>query len=135
MLEPRLSEADMADVIYLELPLPPSVNAAYRNVPGRGRAKTREYVSWLQHAALEVRRKATGTIEGSYAFHLKATRPDRRPRDLGNLEKCAHDLCVSMGLVEDDSLCRRILLEWSDDPPTKNATVKIWLVSTKEHIA
>lgn len=125
----------MAEVISLTLPLPPSVNAAYRNVAGRGRAKTRAYVDWLQHAALEVRRQAHGSIAGSYAFHLKATRPDRRPRDLGNLEKCAHDLCVSMGLVEDDSLCRRIILEWSDEAPTKNATVKIWLVSTKEHTA
>ena len=125
----------MAEVISLELPFPPSLNGAYRNVPGRGRAKTAAYVSWLQHAALEVRRQARGSISGGYAFHMKATRPDRLPRDLGNLEKLVSDLCVSMGLVEDDSLCRRILLEWSDDPPTKNATVRIWLVSTMEHIA
>lgn len=125
----------MAETISLVLPLPPSVNAAYRNVPGRGRAKTQAYVDWLQVAALEVRRQAKGSIVGNYAFHLKATRPDRRPRDLGNLEKCAHDLCVRMGLVEDDSLCRRIILEWADEPPTKDAKVKIWLVSTKEHSA
>jgi len=122
----------MAGVISLELPFPPSVNAAYRNVPGRGRAKTAAYVAWLQHAALEVRRQARGRLEGQYALHLRATRPDRRARDLGNLEKCVSDLCVSMGLIEDDSLCRRIMMEWSDDPPRKDATIKVWLISTKE---
>lgn len=125
----------MAEVISLDLPFPPSLNGAYRNVAGRGRVKTSQYINWLQHAALEVRRQARGRIEGSYAFHMKATRPDRRPRDLGNLEKVVSDLCVTMGLVDDDSLCRRILLEWSDDPPRKNATVKVWLVSTREHTA
>lgn len=125
----------MAEVISLDLPFPPSLNGAYRNVAGRGRVKTSQYINWLQHAAIEVRRQARGRIDGSYAFHMQARRPDRRARDLGNIEKCAHDLCVRMGLVEDDSLCRRILLEWTDEAPTKNATVKIWLVSTKEHTA
>lgn len=125
----------MTGVISLELPFPVSLNGAYRNVAGRGRVKTQAYIAWLQHAALEVRRQARGRIEGSYALHMRATRPDRRARDLGNLEKTVSDLCVSMGLVEDDSLCRRILLEWSDDPPRKNATIKVWLVSTQEHNA
>lgn len=75
--------------------------------------------------------QAKGTIEGHYAFHMRASRPDRRQRDLGNLEKVTHDLCVQLGFVEDDSLCERILLEWSDEPPTKSAVVKVWLISTK----
>ena len=122
----------MTDAITLILPFPPSVNSAYRNVPGRGRVKSRVYKEWLTEATIMARLQSHGTIEGAYAFHMKASRPDRRARDLGNLEKVTHDLCVSLGLVEDDSRCERILLEWSDDPPVKNATVKVWLISTKD---
>lgn len=116
--------------ISLVLPFPPSVNSAYRNVPGRGRVKTKVYRDWFTEATIMAKLQARGNIEGHYAFHMMASRPDRRVRDLGNLEKVTHDLCVSLGLVEDDSLCERILLEWSKEPPAKSAQVKVWLIST-----
>lgn len=122
----------MAETISLVLPYPPSVNGAYKNVPGRGRVKTKAYREWLTEATIMAKLQARGSIEGAYAFHMRANRPDRRARDLGNLEKVTHDLCVSLGLVEDDSRCERIVLEWSDEPPAKAATVKVWLISTKE---
>jgi crossover junction endodeoxyribonuclease RusA len=122
----------MAQSISLVLPYPVSVNAAYRNVAKRGRVKTAAYTSWETEAAWKAREQAQGRISGPYAFHMRVQRPDRRARDLGNLEKVTHDLCVSLGIVEDDSLCQRILLEWSDEPPAKNAQVKVWLIATGE---
>lgn len=121
----------MTQAISLVLPFPPSVNSAYRNVPGRGRVKTKAYKDWWAEAAIMARLQQRGSIEGHYAFHMKADRPDRRCRDLGNLEKVTHDLCVQLGFVADDSLCERILLEWTDEPPKKAATVKVWLISTR----
>ena len=122
----------MTQAISLVLPYPVSVNAAYRNVAKRGRVKSKAYTAWEGAAAWEARAQAKGRIEGPYAFHMKVQRPDRRARDLGNLEKVTHDLCVSLGLVEDDSLCQRIVLEWDDVPPARDARVKVWLIATGE---
>lgn len=124
----------MSGAITLKLPLPPSVNQAYRNVLGRGRVKTKAYRDWQADAHMLALLQSQGQrIEGPYAFHMLVERPDNRRRDLGNLEKLAHDLCVSVGLVEDDCLCQAIRLEWRDGPPVgKDALATIFLLSTKE---
>ena len=122
----------MAEVITLDLPFPPSVNGLYLNMKGKGRVKTPEYRLWEAVASAAARKSAgTASMTGAYAFHLRAQRPDKRRRDLANLEKATHDLCVKLGFVRDDSDCNRILLEWSDDAPSKDAQVRVWLISTR----
>lgn len=122
----------MASVISLVLPYPVSINAAYANNKGghgRGRFKTQRLKEWIADATVEVRKEPRGRIVGPYAFHMVATRPDRRRRDLSNLLKVTEDLCVSLGLVDDDHHAAPINLDWSDDPPTKDAKIKVWLIS------
>lgn len=122
----------MAEVITLDLPFPPTMNNLFLNVKGRGRVKAPAYRLWEAVASAAARKSAgTASLSGAYAFHMKAQRPDKRRRDLANLEKATHDLCVRLGFVRDDSDCNRILLEWSDDPPSKDATVRVWLISTR----
>lgn len=122
-----------AEAITLKLPIPPSLNVAYRNVIGRGRVKTKAYRDWQAEAQmLALLQSGNKSIAGPYAFHMLVERPDNRRRDLGNLEKLAHDLCVAMGLVEDDCLCQSIRLEWRDGPPVADATATIFLIATKE---
>ena len=52
-----------------------------------------------------------------------ARRPDKRRRDLGNLEKVVSDFLQDMKIIEDDSLAESILLEWRDDLPAPAVVV------------
>ena len=38
------------DCLCLDLPVPPSVNGMFANVPGKGRIKSRDYKSWIRAA-------------------------------------------------------------------------------------
>jgi Holliday junction resolvase RusA-like endonuclease len=100
-------------MIRIELPMPPSVNALFRNVPGRGRVKTKRYLTWIQAAGWAVKEQRPAKIAGPYCLWLYCNRPDKRRRDLANLEKAISDLLVSHGIVEDDSLCAELHLYWA----------------------
>lgn len=121
----------MAQAISLVLPMPPSVNGAYRNVPGLGRVKTKEYKSWATEAAILMKLQARGSIEGAYAIHVEIDRPDKRRRDLSNLLKVLEDTIVANGLVEDDSLCERIKMQWTTKVEGRPGPVRVWLISTQ----
>jgi len=54
-------------------------------------------------------------VIGPYELTVRVSRPDERKRDLDNLLKPISDLLCSIGVIEDDSLCRRILAEWITD--------------------
>jgi Holliday junction resolvase RusA-like endonuclease len=114
----------------LVLPMPPSVNGAYRNVPGVGRVKTRVYRDWATEAALLMKIQARGRIDGPYAIHVEVDRPDKRRRDLSNLLKVLEDTIVAQGLVEDDSLCERIKMRWTEKIDGRPGPVRVWLIAT-----
>lgn len=94
----------------LELPWPPSTNTAYANVRGR-RVKTkqaREYATRVQWACMDATRlghhdpREAFADDARFAVHIEAHPPDRRRRDLGNLEKIAVDAIFDW-LGHDDS--------------------------------
>ncbi len=109
----------------LTLPFPPSTNTAYANVRGR-RVKTkkaREYaeavtIQCLAHpVAKQRRRDATQSIPPApprLTVRIEAFPPDRRRRDLANMEKLAIDaifayLGLDDSLIDDLHLTRREL--------------------------
>lgn len=99
--------------LRLRLPFPPSVNAAYRNVPGKGRVKTRTCLAWEKAArAAAAAYEPMGMIRGPYEMRLSVKRPDARRRDVENLIKTTSDLLVSLGLVEDDSMAESVTASW-----------------------
>ncbi len=91
-------------MITLKLPMPPSVNALYRNVPKVGRVKTQRYLTWFRAASNELRAQRPKKVRGEYVMTIFVERPDRRKRDLFNLPKAIEDLLVAHGVVEDDHL-------------------------------
>jgi len=106
--------------VSFDLPFPPSTNGLFAG-------KARRYLSagykaWKAAAGPRV---PAGLIAGPYSLDLIFDRPDRRARDLGNLEKAVSDLIVERGLVIDDSCCQRITLSWSDAPPQREAVVRV----------
>jgi Holliday junction resolvase RusA-like endonuclease len=120
----------VTQAISLVLPLPVSVNAAYRNVLHVGRVKTAAYKNWLAEARLMTLVQRKGRIEGPYAIHIEIDRPDKRRRDLSNLLKTLEDFIVAQGYVEDDSLCDRIKMAWTDRIEGRPGPVRVWLIKT-----
>lgn len=108
------------------LPFPPSVNGLFAG-------KARRYASPAYKAWKALARPfvPAGLIAGPYTLELIFDRPDRRARDLGNLEKAVSDLIVERGLVIDDSCCQRITLAWSDEPPQRDSVVRVTVQSHK----
>jgi crossover junction endodeoxyribonuclease RusA len=111
--------------ICLTIPYPPSANRLWRNVPGKGTLKSALYRAWQTAAAVSIRQQTREKIAGPYCLSLEAERPDRRRRDLGNLLKATEDCLVDCGVITDDSLSERIVMEWSAKAPAKPGALNI----------
>lgn len=100
----------MAPVIHL--PWPPSVNSIWRQYRGRTilSKKGRAFFAGAAPMAAQSGVK----VSGPYRLHITATRPDKRRRDIGNLEKVISDALVKGGVVDDDCLCVSITIQWAD---------------------
>lgn len=99
--------------VTLHLPFPVSVNAIYANGGrARGRSKTARYLAWIKEASLYVKDSHRQKI-GPYHIAICLEAPDKRARDLGNLEKAVQDFLVMHGVIQDDSKCRRLVMTWA----------------------
>lgn len=97
--------------IMLQLPFPPSVNRLWVKTRA-GMRRSDEYVAWQQEAGFLAKAQHQKPITGPYKLAIHAARPDKRKRDLGNLEKGVSDLLQSLGLIRDDCDCEMITLRW-----------------------
>lgn len=95
--------AGNAAPVKFTMPLPPSTNVLFRNVPGKGRVRTQAYDDWAMMAKVAVRQQRVPRIAGrciiNFGFELKSMQAD-----IDNRLKAGGDLLVSMGIIEDDSL-------------------------------
>ena len=108
--------------IVVDLPFPVSVNRIWR--AGRKFVyRSPQYKDWQGEAyAVWLQQKLTlpvKKIAGCYSLEIVLAEPDNRLRDLGNYEKVLSDFIQSVGLIENDRLCRRLVMEYgdSDDAP------------------
>jgi len=72
---------------------------------------TEAYVSWMQQKG----KLSVKHISGRYKITILANPPDKRRRDLGNLEKVVSDFLQTIAVIEDDSMASRIELEWDTE--------------------
>jgi Holliday junction resolvase RusA-like endonuclease len=107
----------------LQLPYPPTANNLFGNGK-KGRYRTKGYDAWIAEALECVRRQNPASTDGPYLLTIIARRPDKRRRDIANLEKPLSDLLVKAGVVRDDCDAAAIHLAWSPLPPGP-ATVSI----------
>ena len=98
-------------MILLTLPYPPSANHIWRTA-GKRVYRSKRYMEWLEEAAGMAIGQRQGGIKGPYKISIDAVRPDKRVRDLGNLEKPISDLLVQIGTIEDDKLAEMICIRW-----------------------
>jgi len=117
-------------MIAFSLPYPPSANNLF---PGKARRfPSADYKAWLRAAKPLM---PSGRIDGHYTLRIGVDRPDRRPRDIANLEKAIGDLIVSSKLVADDSLLDRLEMWWTKRPVGKGAMAHVWLCPVTDEVA
>jgi Holliday junction resolvase RusA-like endonuclease len=112
-----------ADRTMLVLPMPPSANNLFFNIPGgRGRAKSGGYKAWITEAGLKLKAqrplKLLGDVEVHYRFG-----PRNRSADVENRIKPVSDLLVAHGVIKDDRFIVRLVVEWAGDVRGVEVTV------------
>jgi len=118
-MTPHTKASDGGELV-LELPMPPSVNSLFRNVPGHGRAKTKLYKDWIKeaHWMLIAQRnqskKRHKRIDGNVSVEVKAYRAGSKRRDLDNILKALLDLLTNTQTIADDSQVVEINARWVD---------------------
>jgi Holliday junction resolvase RusA-like endonuclease len=102
----------------IDLPMPPSLNSIWRY--GKGRAfKSARYVAWLRAADAEflLHRKEWAPVKGHFRVYIVLNEKKRRGNaDCDNRGKALLDFCQRVGLIENDALCDRVVLEWGYAP-------------------
>ena len=112
-----------AQCVILRLPPPISANAIWRSFKGRN-IKSREYRSWIEAAGLKLNVQNPGCIEGHYALTIRV--PKKCRIDLDNVPKAINDLAQLHGVIKNDRLCERVLVERGIEEETV-----VMFVSTK----
>lgn len=107
--------------LCFDLPMPPSVNKLFANVPGKGRVKSKHYKTWINEASWmliaernRVRRRHK-TITSKVSVHVDAYKPASKRRDLDNILKAICDLLKSTNTIKDDSQVHEIVARWVDE--------------------
>lgn len=111
--------------VKITVPMPPSVNKLFANVPGKGRVKTRAYRAWIEEAGWEVKRQRPSKVTGRFHISIACKRPDNRRRDVANLEKALTDLLVRLKVIPDDAMAESVTMSWSGGT-LGAAEVTIW---------
>jgi Holliday junction resolvase RusA-like endonuclease len=100
--------------ITLRLPVPPSTNALYRNVPRLGRVKARAYKNWIAaaDAHLMAQKRLLVRLSGPLEVWIKLPRGTRG--DVSNRIKGLEDYLVSREITGDDRHNARVIVELAD---------------------
>tara|TARA_R100000306_G_C4296684_1_gene102949 strand:+ start:39 stop:416 length:378 start_codon:yes stop_codon:yes gene_type:complete len=109
-------------MLKLSLPYPPTLNTLYPTGKNNNRRfKSKKYREWIK-AAEAMFYEANPhflvnppTIAGKVEVQMFFGRPDKRRRDLANLEKAVSDFLVNVGAIQDDCLIEELLMSWHND--------------------
>lgn len=98
--------------------VPPSVNSMYRNVPGKGRVKSRDYINWIKQSQVEIMIQRPRRHVGPVQVEIRIpTSQCRRTSDCDNRAKACLDVLVKQGVIVNDSMdfVRKTSVEFSDE--------------------
>jgi crossover junction endodeoxyribonuclease RusA len=82
------------------LPMPPSTNNLFINIPKRGRVPSSQYKAWKNAAGLTLNIQRPEKFTG--AVDVRVGIPKRTRGDIDNRVKALLDLLVAHGVIEDD---------------------------------
>lgn len=103
-----MTERKSVQCVVLRLPPPISANAIWRAINGRN-IKSKRYRDWELFAGAQLMAQRPGRIDGPYALSIKVPRKCRL--DLDNVPKAISDLAQKHGVISNDRLCSKILVE------------------------
>lgn len=107
--------------LVLYLPYPPTVNTAYyTDFKTKSRHKSASYRNWIKEASECLLTQKRCTFDKPVKTIYEVWRPDKRRRDIKNIEKCLDDFLVSMGVLADDSLIVDHRIFWSHSKPEES---------------
>lgn len=114
----------MSEALSFVVPVPPSTNALFVNIPGRGRARSKAYRSWLDEAGHLLATQRPGRIEGRFAVLVRV--PEKTRLDLDNAYKAIGDLMVKHRITSDDKLLQRLTIERTPGIASACVSVMPW---------
>jgi crossover junction endodeoxyribonuclease RusA len=97
-------------VFNVTLPLPPSANKLFANVPGKGRVKTRAYKNWRRNAILSIFAQVRADRRIGGPVGLSFCVPTGMRGDLDNRLKATIDALVASNRIDDDKHVQSILI-------------------------
>lgn len=92
------------------LPLPPSANKLFANVPGKGRVKTRAYKAWRRNAVLSIFAQVRADHRVGGPIALSVCVPSNMRGDLDNRLKAGIDALVKSNRIDDDKHVHSIFI-------------------------
>lgn len=96
--------ADENRMIKLELPYPPTVNHYYGQKPRGGRYIKPEGKAFrIEVLAVAMQNKACNYVTDDIEVYIEVYPPDKRKRDLDNINKALLDALEAAGVFKDDS--------------------------------
>lgn len=101
-------------ITTLTVPAPPSVNAMFRNVPGKGRVRTKLYDDWLGHADWRLKAQKPQPVHGAVLVIVGIERSSASA-DVDNRIKALFDLLVKHQVIDDDKHIVGFAAAWSPE--------------------
>lgn len=98
----RIAEARSPEA-RIVLSMPPSTNNMFVNVAGKGRVKSKEYVSWSRTAAMVIMAQRVRKFTVPVRIKIEVNNPRGLGFDLDNRIKAIQDALVTSGILIDDS--------------------------------
>jgi len=111
-------------MIEIELPFPPSVNHYYRRV-GPRTLISREGRAFRERVCSVLAARGTRPLRGPLALEVEIYPPDRRRRDIDNVQKALLDALEHGGAYRNDSQIVRLAIEKRDPVPGGRTIVRI----------
>src|SRR5512147_2723677 len=115
----------MSKPISLNLPWPPSVNAIWRKNK-RSVYRSSKYVSWIKQASWIAKLGKHQPIKGEFSATIILNPPDKRRIDIDNRVKVLLDLAQKVSLIDDDCLCRLLVVSYGEGESGAKLTLAPW---------
>lgn len=117
----------MIEPFTLRLPLPPSVNALYRNVRGVGRVRATGYRRWIISAgAYGITQKPPGGFPHfARDFEVVVLIPAKTRGDVDNRAKATLDLLTAWQIISDDRHAQAVTIRRVLDMPSDECRVTV----------
>lgn len=116
-------------IFTVSLPIPPSVNNLFSNVPGKGRVKTKAYTDWIAKAFAAINREECSSpgvsLSGAVCVVMEINR-SHAGRDIDNCIKPIIDALVKRGVIINDTHVSSVTACWADKADPALAKVVVY---------